>query len=274
MSRKNIKLQGENDLDKRMAEALMSLKKEKDSLKKRIRVLPPPIQKRATFGLINFLIIIFGIIIGTALSLMYLSKATDKSVPGQTDIPPKTVDPKSVQDELRKIVSTGEFMKMLIETGTVEKLRGENGKKGVPGKKGNPGPQGPKGQEGIAGPPGPQGPQGLAGLTGPQGIEGPTGPPGPMVEVNQAALNGVAGWELLQSEIFKVEPGKRKTVLMSCSQGKILLGGGYNAEKCEDCSGVNNHPTSSNTWETTLINKMTDQSTNLKVYVICAEPTL
>lgn len=271
MSQKNFKLQGENDLDKRMAEALMSLKKEKDFLKKRIRTLPPPIQKRATFGIMNFIIIIFGIIIGTTLSFMYLSKATDKNVSEQTEISSKTVDPISLQEELREIVSTGEFMKMLIETGTVEKLRGENGKKGGPGKKGKPGPQGPKGQEGIAGPPGSQG---LAGLTGPQGIEGSTGPPGPMVEVNQAALNGVAGWELLQSENFNIEPGKRKTVLMSCSPGKILLGGGYNAEKCDDCSGVNNHPTSSNTWETTLVNKMTDQSANLKVYVICAEPTL
>jgi len=90
--------------------------------------------------------------------------------------------------------------------------------------------------------------------------------------VNQGAFNGVSGWELRESESFTVEPGNRKTVSMSCSAGKILLGGGYNAAECIECSGITNYPASKNSWETTLENKMNDQSVNLKVTVlfVCA----
>jgi hypothetical protein len=165
----------------------------------------------------------------------------------------------------------------------LEGLIGPKGPQGLAGLPGTPGPPGPQGLLGLPGGPGTIGPRGFGGLTGPpgsqgpQGLAGPTGPPGPpgpTVKANQKALNGVSGWEMLQSESFKVAPGKRKTVLMSCSPGKILLGGGYDAGKCDDCSGINSHPSSSNSWETTLMNKMSDRSANLKVYVICAEPTL
>ena len=133
------------------------------------------------------------------------------------------------------------------------------------------GPEGPVGLQGV---------QGLVGFTGrlgppgPQGEQGLVGPTGPTVEASEGILNGISGWEIMQSEDNTVEPGNRTTVIMSCSPGKILLGGGYNAEQCEDCSGVNSYPSSSNSWKTTLVNKMSDRPAHFKVYVICAEPTL
>ncbi len=61
---------------------------------------------------------------------------------------------------------------------------------------------------------------------------------------------------------------------MSCSTGKILLGGGYNASGCGGCSAEKNYPSSTNSWETTLVNLQGSKMTNLRVYVTCAEPTL
>lgn len=241
----------------------------------------PPAQKQRGFGFKDFLIIITSIIFGTALSFVYLSKAQNMSVPGQGGDASVKIDSKALQNELRKIVSTEKFMGMLQETGHLEKLRGSDGEKGLPGEKGEPGPPGPIGPEGIAGPAGPVGPQGVQGLVGftgppgPQGEQGPAGPAGsPGSEAEGGVMNGISGWEILQSKNFKVEPGKRTTVLLSCSPGKVLLGGGYSAEKCADCSGINNYPSSGNTWEMTLFNKMSDRPADLKVYAICARPTL
>jgi hypothetical protein len=270
------------------------------------RGLSSPVKDHGGFGLKDFLIIITGIVLGTVFSFVYLSTATNTDLP--VGASSAKIDPEALQNELRKIVSTEKFMGMLKESGHLEKLRGSGGEKGVPGVKGEQGLPGPIGPEGITGPAGPIGPigpkgepgqegvaglagpvglqgvQGLVGFTGPKGLTGPkgerglTGPPGPEgppgSKVEAGALNGISGWEILQSINYKVAPGKRKTVLMSCSPGKILLGGGYNAEKCDDCSGVNNYPSSGNSWEATVANKSSSQPANLKVYVICAEPTL
>jgi len=232
----------------------------------------PPVSKQRGFGLKDFFMIIASIIFGTVLSFVYLSTAPNMIDPWKTDVSSAKIDSNVLQSELRKIVFTEKFMGMLNESGHLEKLGGSGGAKGIPGEKGEQGPQGPIGPEGVVGPAGLQGVQGLVGFTGPLGPPGPQGPPGPKVEVG--VLNGISGWEILQSGNYKIAPGQRKTVLMSCSPGKILLGGGYNAEKCEDCSGINNYPSSGNSWKTTLVNKMSSQPTNLKVYVICAEPTL
>ncbi len=144
----------------------------------------------------------------------------------------------AVREEVREIIYSDDFSEMIIESGTLAHLSGFDGKDGLPGEKGEPGPLGPMGG------------------------------------VNQGAFNGVAGWELRESAIFVVEPGNRKTVSMSCSDGKILLGGGYHAAECAECSGINSYPSGKNSWEATLDNKMSDQPANLKVYAICAEPTL
>ena len=230
-----------------------------------------PVPKQRGFGLKEFFMIIVSIIFGTVLSFIYLSTVPNMIDPWKTGVSSAKIDSEALQNELRKIVSTEKFMGMLNESGHLEKLRGSGGEKGIPGEKGEQGPQGPIGPEGVVGPAGLQGVQGLVGFTGPPG---PVGPPGPTVETTKGVLNGISGWEILQSKNYKIAPGQRKTVLMSCSPGKILLGGGYNAEKCEDCSGINNYPSSGNSWETTLVNKMSGQPANLKVYVICAEPTL
>jgi hypothetical protein len=237
----------------------------------------PSLQEEGSFGMRDFLLIITSILFGTILSFLYLSKSTNLSAPKQMDVTSAKVDSKTLQNELRKFVSAEKFVEMLKASGQFKKLRGPEGEKGFPGEPGEQGPEGPIGPEGIAGPPGlpgPVGPQGVQGLVGFTGLQGLQGPPGPVVEVSEGVLNGISGWEILQSEDHTVEPGNRRTATMSCSPGKILLGGGYNAEKCEDCSGVNSYPSSGNSWKTTLVNNMTDRPANFKVYAICAEPSL
>lgn len=214
----------ENGLEKRMTDTnTMTLIKEMGFIEGPNKVEPAPVQKQTGFRFKEVFLIIACIFIGAVLSYMYLSKST------------------IVHEELKKIISTEQFLELLIESGNLAQLSSFDGEDGLPGEKGEP---------------------------------GPPGPPGPMGGVNQGAFNGVAGWELLESESFLVEAGNRKTVSKSCSSGKILLGGGYNAEQCTGCSGVTSYPSSKTTWEATLDNKMSDQSVNLKVYVICAEPTL
>ncbi|MCH8311420.1 MAG: hypothetical protein IID17_00370 [Nitrospinae bacterium] len=61
---------------------------------------------------------------------------------------------------------------------------------------------------------------------------------------------------------------------ISCSPGKILLGGGYNASGCGGCSAEKNYSSSTNSLETTLVNLQGSKITNLRVYVTCAEPNL
>lgn len=237
----------------------------------------PPAQEEWNFGMMEFLLIVTSILLGTILSFAYLKNSGNMSAPRQVDVSTATIDSEAMQKELRKIVSAKKIIGMLMATGQLEKLRGKNGEQGVPGEKGEQGPQGPIGLEGIEGPEGAQGPAGPVGSQGVLGLVGLTGqqgPPGPTVEAAKGALNGIAGWEILQSEDYTVEPGDRRTVTLSCSPGKILLGGGYNADQCEDCSGINSHPSSIKSWKTTLLNKIGSQPANLKVYVICAEPTL
>jgi hypothetical protein len=240
----------------------------------------PPAQEERSFGMMEFLLIVTSILLGTILSFAYLNNSGNMNAPGQVDVSSATIDSEAIEKELRKIISTEKFIGMLIGTGQLEKLRGKNGEQGVSGEKGEQGLPGPMGMEGIAGidglegAPGPAGPVGPQGVPGLVGLTGPQGPPGPTVKAAKGVLNGIAGWEILQSENYTVEPGNRRTVTLSCSSGKILLGGGYNADQCEDCSGINSHPASVNSWKTTLLNKMGTQPANLKVYVICAEPTL
>ena len=166
---------------------------------------------------------------------------------------------------------------------------GSAGKQGPSGKRGPAGPtgkQGPSGKRGPAGPPGPTGSAaaGAIGPAGPPGPSGPAGPPGPAgpagppgeagKETGRLAASGVTGWERLESGNFSVAAGQKETVVMSCSPGKILLGGGYKAPGCKDCSAETNYPSNINSWETTLVNNHASAATNLKVYVICAKPAL
>ncbi len=223
---------------------------------------PPPAEEGPSFAFMDFFIIVFCVVIGAAISLgyvMYSGMMNDrikKVVQNEVKVTPIKLDSKTVNSALAEIISK-------------EQIEGNSGLPGADGKDGKPGPPGKNGAPGIHGPAGSQGPP------GPPGPPGPRGQPGKeIVKNNQAALNGVSGWEMLESRSFRVSPGQKKSVVMSCSPGKILLGGGYNASGCGGCSAETNYPSSTNSWETTLVNPIGSKTTDLKVYVTCAEPTL
>lgn len=231
-------------------------KKMRDPRESNELTLPPPNEEGPSFAFMDFFIIILCVVIGAAISLGYvmysgmMDDRVKKIVLNEVKTKPVILDSETVNAALAKVISKEQLESM-------RGLPGANGKSGEPG------------------PPGPAGPQGLQGLRGPSGPPGPSGKPGKKVaQGNQSALNGVSGWEMLESRSFKVNPGQKKTVVMSCSSGKILLGGGYNAKGCNGCSAETNYPSSTNSWETTLLNPIDSKATNLIVYVTCAEPTL
>jgi len=229
------------------------------------KLYPSPSQneeEESKFAFMDLFIIIFCVVIGAAISLGYLMYSNGMKdqiinvVQEEMKATPLTIDKKAINSALAAVISKEQIEAM-------------------------PGLPGTSGQDGEPGLPGSPGKDGAQGLPGPQGIQGPPGPPGPpgpagkqIVKSSQAAINGVAGWEMLESRSFKVEPGQKKTVVMSCSPGKILLGGGYNAAGCAGCSAETNYPSNINSWETTLTNPEGSKAINLKVYVTCAEPTL
>lgn len=232
------------------------------------KMYPSPSQnmeEESKFAFMDLFIIIFCVVIGAAISLGYLMYSNGMKdqiknvVQEEIKATPMAIDKKAINSALAEVISKEQIENM----------------------PGLPGASGQNGEPGLPGPPGKNGAQGLPGPQGIQGIPGPPGPPGPpgsagkqVVQSNQAALNGVAGWEMLESKSFKVAPGQKKTVVMSCTPGKVLLGGGYNAAGCAGCSAETNYPSNINSWETTLTNPENSKATNLKVYVTCAEPTL
>jgi len=237
------------------------------------KVFPPPSlieEEGPRFAFMDFFIIIFCVVIGGAISLGYLMYSDGMKdqiisvVQKEMQTAPVNFDKQTIDSALAEVLSQEQ----------IEKMRGVPG---ADGKDGKPGPAGLAGKIGPQGIPGPQGPQGLTGPAGLQGPPGPPGPPGstgePVAGSKPLAINGVAGWEMLESRSFKVLPGQRKTVMMSCSSGKILLGGGYNASGCGGCTAETNYPSSTNSWETTLTNPENSKAIDLKVYVTCAEPT-
>jgi hypothetical protein len=217
--------------------------------------LPQMQEEDQKFAFMDFFIIIFCVVIGAAISLgylMYSDVMKDKInsvIQSELKATPVNIDKKTINAALAEVISQEQIEKM----GSLP---------GAAGIAGEPGPVGPPGKNGANGIPGPQGPAGPPGPAGKQVAQG-----------NQAALNGISGWEMLESRSFKVNPGQKKTVVMGCSAGKILLGGGYNAKGCSGCSAETNYPSSTNSWETTLVNPKGSNATNLKVYVTCAEPT-
>jgi len=243
--------------------------------KERKSISPPPsTEEGPSFAFMDFFIIIFCVVIGAAITLGYLmysgvmNDQIKKVVQKEIKVAPVKLDSKTVNTALAEIISKEQ----------IEKMRGLPGANGKDGEPGAPGLSGKNGAPGIPGPPGPQGLQGRPGPAGPPGPPGPPGSPGRpgknISKSNQSALNGISGCEMLESRSFKVNPGQKKTVVMSCSPGKILLGGGYNASGCIGCSAETNYPSSTNSWETTLLNPIGSKTTNLRVYVTCAEPTL
>ena len=238
-----------------------SVKNEKTPFKKKlgdpldeIETQPPPsANKRDGFDFSKFLMVVFSIVFGAVLAIGYIKYSPDFNLRSQGKAASQSIDDTAtLKAELQKIISQGQM----------EELRGPRGEAGPVGEKGDPGAPGKAGRDGAQGPQGPPGPP------------GPPGPEGKPGLISQPALKGVTGWEMLESNSFEVAAGKRKTVLMSCSPGKILLGGGYNAAGCAQCSAEANYPPNNNSWETALVNHQSTESANLKVYVICAKPTL
>ncbi len=243
-------------------------------------------EKKIRMSFWDFFIVLLLVVGVAGLGLVFGLEALSQQSRGNVQVVTQEPDSNSVRFALEEIIADGQFQNLMIATGRIGELVGPQGEPGPPGK---PGPRGPQGPPGPKGAPGPQGPQGFEGPQGPKGepglpgIQGPPGPPGPPgpagaagqgSTANASALQGIAGWERLESKSFNVKPGQRKTVLLSCSPGKILLGGGYNASGCDQCAGVTNYPSSINSWETTVVNDGQGKAFDMKVYVLCAQPTL
>ena len=225
----------------------------------------PMEEEEQKFAFMDLFIIIFCVVIGAAISLGYLMYSDvlkdqiSSVVQKEITATPVNIDKKTIDRALAEVISK-------------EQIEGTSGLPGAAGKNGAQGLRGPAGKNGAQGLPGPQGPPGPVGPPGIPGLRGPAG--AQVTKSNQSAINGVAGWEMLESRSFKVAPGQKKTVVMSCSPGKILLGGGFNASGCQGCSAETNYPSNINSWETTLTNPTNSKAINLKVYVTCAEPTI
>lgn len=108
--------------------------------------------------------------------------------------------------------------------------QGEVGPQGAVGPVGPQGPQGPQGEVGATGPMGPMGVAGPEGPAGPSGPAGPAGPAGPTGPQGPQGPAGVSGWEVRDEADppFTLSPGASSMAQeVSCSSGKVPLGGGY-----------------------------------------------
>lgn len=227
-------------------------KKMGDPLEKKEHMPPTTEKEGFSFALLDLFIIILCFVIGAAVSLGYFmySDVVNEKIAAivQNEIKTAPKDQKlTTQNQKIDSETVKAALAEMLSEGQIEEFHGPKGEKGE---------------------------QGVPGLIGPQGQPGPQGPPGKQVSKKTSALNGVSGWEMRESKTFNVALGQRKTVLMSCSSGKILLGGGYKSTGCSGCTVETNYPSSNNSWETTLVNNKTSRAVNLKVYVTCAEPTL
>ena len=63
--------------------------------------------------------------------------------------------------------------------------------------------------------------EGATGAEGPQGPAGPMGPPGP-----QGPAGGIAGYEVVESDLTLVAPGASAQLTVYCAAGKVATGGG------------------------------------------------
>ena len=114
-------------------------------------------------------------------------------------------------------------------------LPGPQGPAGPMGPQGPQGPIGPTGATGAQGPPGPagpigpQGPKGDTGATGATGPIGPIGPAGPKGPQGPTGTGGISDieWVYDNETIFELYPGGVYYQLANCSDGKVVIGGGY-----------------------------------------------
>jgi len=81
----------------------------------------------------------------------------------------------------------------------------------------------------------------------------------------------MSGWEIMESESVAIPAGGKKSMIKSCTPGKIVLTGGYRASDCDNCSVLKNYPTSNNSWEVSLENKSGSAVKQFQTYVVCAK---
>ena len=149
---------------------------------------------------------------------------------------------------------------------------GQDGAVGAQGQLGEPGPQGPAGADGqdgadgAVGPIGPQGDPGSQGLvgpegdTGPEGAQGPQGPPGP--------AGGLTGWERV-SATSASNVTDTKSMSVSCSGNKKLLGGG-GLTSDPSVHLYASYPEADNTWTVSAHETIGNPTWSVTVWAICA----
>src|SRR5436190_13538048 len=161
-------------------------------------------------------------------------------------------------------------------------LKGERGLPGAAGPAGSPGATGAPGAQGATGP---QGPQGATGATGSQGAAGPQGSQGPAGPQGPAGTPGTS---------YTFEPGSDSdpsmgevtlcpaagglcsdfTFFMKCKGPPTSIASGSERQMWPTLDDVTiaRNEGGANAWWLEVVNH-SDESVDIKAFVVCAEPT-
>jgi hypothetical protein len=120
------------------------------------------------------------------------------------------------------------------------------------------GPQGPQGSDGLAGPQGPAGPQGDVGSQGLAGPQGPEGPQGPAGMLNREIV----------SDVVVANAGENVSQVVSCPEGKVAVGGGYETSFFDDFEVRTSAPNAGTGWIVRATNHGNFQA-NLFILAVC-----
>jgi hypothetical protein len=139
--------------------------------------------------------------------------------------------------------------------------QGPIGPAGADGKNGADGAQGPAGADGENGADGAQGPMGPAGVDGNDGADGAQGPMGPV---------GISSWERVSAQSFS-NKSKDKSILVSCTGTKKLLGGGASLSLTDGNVVIfASYPSTDNTWTAYANTRQSDTNWAVTAWAICA----
>ena len=137
--------------------------------------------------------------------------------------------------------------------------QGPAGLPGADGQDGAVGPQGPLGDPGPQGPPGADGQDGADGAVGPIGPQGDPGPQGP--------AGGLTGWERV-SATSASNVTDTKSISVSCSENKKLLGGG-GLTSDPSVHLYESYPQADNTWTVSAHETIGNPNWSVTVWAIC-----
>jgi hypothetical protein len=143
---------------------------------------------------------------------------------------------------------------------------------GPQGPQGAQGEVGPKGDTGATGAAGPQGPQGATGPQGPQGPQGPTGATGPAGPQGPQGQPGVSGYQIVSTGLItqSVAANGTTTLSVTCTTGKRVFGGGFEATTTLPLYPVSSYPPTTDTWRVTLrLGQDTAATIQFRVYAVC-----